>query len=631
MRIENYFDLGGRLGFSGLFFACGSFGIVDGNIEYGVAEEGEKTIYRYRGKGIELQAVFETVGNVCIRRDSIKNISGQEIEINALVSRFCLDGNAYEIYTQYNGWQHESKGTWHPLVTQVSAVSQGIRTCDGAAPMMGLHNLYTGKNTVFHLIPNAQWQMTAKKFPRNDREIVVVETGFYDRGLRLRVAAGECIELPAVVFFSAESKTDLDAYKLHEWFNGNYPRKTLPILYNSWLYCFDQLNIDALMKQADCAADMGFEGFMIDAGWFGNGESWSAAVGDWEENTVSGPCGRLIELSERVREKGMIFGLWFEPERADPRSDAVAAHPEFYIDGIFLDFANPAAVDHITEILTACIEKYQIGWLKFDFNASIPIDPSGNAFYRYMQGQKDFILRLRERYPDLYITNCASGGYRMELGQGMLFDDFWLSDNQGPYEGIRIVKDTLKRMPSALIQRWNVQKYCEDFLVYPDKKTGRMIHCNNATWDFLIGVQDSFSGAFMLGGPMGFSCDLDVPPAYKALWRGWIEEYKKERIFYRNATTHILVDSEEITAIQYATPDLSRCILQLFTKTTYARELILYPFLKEQLLYQIGNERRQGAEILENGIFIKDLKCNDCQIIELIAKSTEVNHEDHDL
>ena len=56
----------------------------------------------------------------------------------------------------------------------------------------------------------------------------------------------------------------------------------------------------------------------------------------------------------------------------------------------------------------------------------------------------------------------------MELGQGMLFDDFWLSDNQGPYEGIRIVKDTLKRMPSALIQRWNVQKYCEEFLIYPD-------------------------------------------------------------------------------------------------------------------------------------------------------------------
>lgn len=34
MRIENYFDLGGKLGFSGLFLACGSFGIVDGNVEY---------------------------------------------------------------------------------------------------------------------------------------------------------------------------------------------------------------------------------------------------------------------------------------------------------------------------------------------------------------------------------------------------------------------------------------------------------------------------------------------------------------------------------------------------------------------------------------------------------------------
>jgi len=624
MRIENYFDLGGSPGFSGLFLACGSFGTVDGDVEYHVAEEGGKKIFRYGGKDVELQSVFETVGDVCVRRDSIKNVSGQEIEINDLVSRFCLDGNAYEIYTQYNGWQHESKGSWQPLVTQVSAVSQGIRTCDGAAPMMGFHNLYTGKNTVFHLIPNAQWQMMAKKFPRKDRELVVLECGFYNRSLHLRVAAGECIELPTIVFFTAESKTDLDAYKLHDWFNGNYPRKTLPILYNSWLYCFDQLNIDALKNQADCAADLGFEGFMIDAGWFGNGVNWSAEVGDWEENTVSGPCGRLLELSERVRERGMIFGLWFEPERAAPSSRALAEHPGYYIASKFLDFANPDAVNYILDVLSKQIEKYEIGWLKFDFNASIPIDPSGNAFYRYMQGQKEFILRLRERHPDLYITNCASGGYRMELGQGMLFDDFWLSDNQGPYEGIRIVKDTLKRMPSALIQRWSVQKYCEDFPVYPDKRTGRMIHCNNGTWDFLIGVQDSFSEAFMLGGPMGFSCDLHgFPPEYKKRWSDIIAQYKRDRGFYKDATARILVDSDSMIVIEYADKTFNQCVIQLFTKMPYARDIVLYPAVCPDAEYLCGDSILSGKDIVENGISIQKIRDNSCQTLKMVKRKLQ--------
>ena len=622
MNLERYVNLEGKPGVSGLFFAAGSFGIIDGTENYERIDENGKTIFIYCDEFIRLEAEFAVQENgIVIRRDRFLNLSENEVEINSLLSRFTLTGNEYEVYTQYNGWQHESKGAWQRLVTQISAVSQGIRTCDGATPMMGFHDLYTDKNTVFHLLPNAQWQMTAKKFPRNDREIVVVETGFYDRGLRLRVAAGECIELPTIVFFAAESKTDLDAYKLHEWFNGNYPRKTLPILYNSWLYCFDQLNIDALMKQADCAADMGFEGFMIDAGWFGNGANWSAEVGDWEENTVSGPCGRLIELSERVREKGMIFGLWFEPERADPTARAVEQNPDYYINRKFLDFSNTDAVNYMLDIISKQIEKYSIGWLKFDFNGTIPTDPSGNAFYRYMQGQKEFILRLRERYPDLYITNCASGGYRMELGQGMLFDSFWLSDNQGPYEGIRIVKDTLKRMPTGLIERWNVQKYCEDFPAYHQKNRGRMIHCNNATWSFLIGVEDSFSEAFMHGGPMGFSCDIDAfSGEYKKLWSDVITQYKQDREFYKNATARILVDSESIIVIEYADKNLDLCILQIFTKTSYARDIVLYPVVCAEAEYHCGDSIILGNDIMKNGILIQNLSDNGCQILKFIKE-----------
>ena len=371
MRIENYISLTRKFNGTGLFYASGSFGILDGNLPYAVEETANGRVYTYSNETVTLRAEFRQEGDVTVRRDSLRNLTGETMELNAFVNRFTLDGDAYEVYTQFNGWVHENKGLWQKLVTQVTAASQGIRTCDSAAPIMGFHNCYTGKNTVFHLMPNAQWQMNARVCSFFHKDVVMLETGFCDRSLKLKVTPGEEIFLPPVIFFAADSKTDLDAWKLHNWFNERYPRRKTPILYNSWLYCFDRVNIDALLVQADIAAEMGFEGFMIDAGWFGYGENWSASVGDWVERQNSGPCGRLAELSQRVRDKGMVFGLWFEPERAIFVANAVKEHPEYYIDGgtgsHFLDFANDAAVAYILDALSVNIEKYNIGWVKFDF------------------------------------------------------------------------------------------------------------------------------------------------------------------------------------------------------------------------------------------------------------------------
>lgn len=623
MTLDYYMNHQGMAGISGLIFACGSFGIIDGECNYTRFKEDERVIYRYENETIALVAEFTLFDNgVVIRRDRLENHSDNPIEINGLSSRFFMDGSSYEVYTQYSAWQHESQGSWQKLVTQVTAASQGIRTCDGAAPMMALHNLYTGKNTVFHLLPNAQWEMTVRKFPINDKENVILETGFRDKNLRLTAAAGEQIDLPAIIFFTAQNKTDLDAYKLHETYNRLYPRKKMPVVYNSWLYCFDNLDIDSLLKQIDCAAELGFEAFMIDAGWFGEGKNWSISVGDWKENMVSGPKGRLNEISRHVRELGMIFGLWFEPERAHPESKAVNEHPDYYINEKLLDFSNPDAVDYMVEIISEQIEKYSIGWLKFDFNDTIPLDPSGNAFYRYMQGQRRFVEAIRNRFPDIYLTNCASGGYRMELCQGTFSDSFWLSDNQGPYEGIRIVKDTLKRMPTALIERWNVQKYSEGFprCGYTEN-VGVMFSCNNATWDFIINVDDSFTEGFLTGGPVGFSCDIaDFPKKYKERWKELIAKHKQDRDFYMQASARILVDTEDIIVIQYADCDLTRSIIQIFTKTTYADNLIVYPVISEKDRYQTDGRELDGKDIMENGLYVQHLQNNCCRTIELIKK-----------
>ena len=621
MKLENYISTQKMLGVSGLFFACGSFGVVDGDVDYVYTEEHGVKKYMYADKNIQLCAEFTEYPNgVVIRRDYFTNLTQETIVLHRLVSRFRLKGNQYQAYTQFNGWQHESDGAWQKLVTEVVVASRGIRTCDGATPMLALCDEYSGKSTVFHLMPNCQWKMSAKKVPiYSDRETVVVETGFHDEGLRMEVYAGEKIALPAIIFYQADNKIDLDAYKLHEVYNQLYPRKRTPVLYNSWLYCFDYLDIDGLISQVDAAADLGVEAFMIDAGWFGEGEGWSERVGDWTENLTGGPNGRLIEIADRVRQNGMIFGLWFEPERAGIKSKVLKQYPEYYIENRFFDFTNAKAREYMIKSISTQIDKYGIGWLKFDFNDTIPYDKTGCAFYRYLQGQKLFVKEIQEKYPDIYITNCASGGYRMEMEQGSFTDSFWLSDNQGPYEGLRIVKDTIKRMPSALIERWCVQKYCEGFLQYgQQEKIGRMLYCNNATWEQLITVTDNYAKAFMTGGPIGFSCDIaNLPQCYKDFWKKAIAEFKKDRELYAQGTARILVDSDGITVIEYADKHLKECILQLFTQKTHATDMVIYPVVNEFMDYEWDGVRLRGMDIKEHGITIDGLTENNCVIISL--------------
>lgn len=620
MKLENFICPQGAAGASGLVYACGSFGVVNRMKEVEVSQEENVTTYRYRQNGALFTSVFtEEKEGVVIREDCLENTTDKPMEVTAFCNRFCLDGNEYQVYTQYNAWQHESKGLWQDLITEVRAASQGIRPCDGAAPMMALYNKHSRRIAVFHLFVNAQWQIKAKKLARNQKEHVLVETGLSGENLHLILAPGECVSLPEVWFYSAKNKVDLDAYKLHLVYNRRYPRKKTPVVYNSWLYCFDHLDIDDLMRQADAAAELGIEAFMIDAGWFGSGEDWSDEVGDWVENTVSGPKGRLGELSRHVRQKGMTFGLWFEPERASPKSKAVKEHPEFYLEGRLFDFSRPDAVEYMSKVIGDQIEKYKIGWVKFDFNGTTPVALSGDCFYRYMQGQRQFVENIKKRFPELYITNCASGGYRMELAQGTFTDSFWLSDNQGPYEGIRIVKDTLKRMPTALIERWNVQQYSKGFPAYgKTEPVGVMFSCNNATWDFIINVKDSFSRGFLQAGPMGFSCDLaGMPEEYRQMWKEHIALFKQDRDFYAKATARILADSEDIIAIEYADEALERCVIQLFAKVVCAKSLVLTPVVDERGSYWYKQELRRGIDLGENGILFDDLQDNSCYTVEL--------------
>ena len=96
MRVENYVDLSGRSGCSGLFFVSGSFGLIDGDVGYTRCDEDGKTVFTYENEKVRVRAEFEMVDDVCVRRGMLENISGEPIEINDFLSRI-LEINSYSL------------------------------------------------------------------------------------------------------------------------------------------------------------------------------------------------------------------------------------------------------------------------------------------------------------------------------------------------------------------------------------------------------------------------------------------------------------------------------------------------------------------------------------------------------
>lgn len=609
MKFENLFEKEvTTTGISGFFSAYGSFGVVDG---------ADRDVNKTKCERNKFTADYDDFSAVCEYEEFENGVysrqdyftAKKELILNRYTSRFYLEGGEYEVYTQYSSWHKESLGGWQPLVTGCEIANMGIRTTEGVTPMAAIRNKATGKTLVFHLMPNAQWKINILKMPLDHKwDCVVIETGINDKGLALKCAEGEVIEMPRIFFFEVENTIDFDAWKLHTVYNRLYPRKVLPILFNTWLVNFDTINVEQIYKEAECAAELGVEQFLVDAGWFGTSDSWEKDIGDWKENQNGGFYGKVNELAEYVRSLGMKFGIWLEPERALTNTESYKSHPEYYKLGsrgsAFIDFANDEAREYITNIAVSLIEKYGCRFMKFDFNDNLTYDESGDGFYRYFKGTKKFVEEIRAKYPDIYITNCASGGNRMDLYQGTIYDSIWSSDNQSPIGGFRIFKDTALRMPPCHIEKWDVRRFFEGFPKYANKELVTLpISCNGATWENVCTVKAEYTHNFMTGGPMGFSTDIaSYPDEEKKALKAHIAKFKKDREFYKNATLRVIYDSQDITAIQYSDTELKKVVIQIFCNVVNQRTVTVYPVLNKNTKYILNSEEVFANTICEDGI-----------------------------
>lgn len=560
---------------------------------------------------ITLEAAIEkSESGVYKRCDYITNNGDRSEMLYSLGSKFSLDGGEWEVYTQYNGWQSESMGGWAPLVTSIVSRCNSVRSSHDATPFMALWNKQTERGIAFHVLTGAAWQMRASRLYSSggDDASIEVEIGVLPDGFCYELESGERLPFPEILYYEFRSRRDMDCYKLHRYLNERYPRRETPVVYNTWLATFDSFSFEGLEEQLPRARELGVEYFVIDAGWFGTTKGWWSSRGDWVENTTIGFKGRMKEFADRVREYGMKFGFWIEPESAAKGAVVLKEHPEYYIEsqkGCFLDFSSEEALGFITEKVCELIERYGAEYIKFDFNADLELDRQSAAFIKYASGHERFIKEIRKRHPEVYLENCGSGGTRMTIKDGMLYDSFWPSDNESPYDGLRIYKDTLLRMPAQWIDCWAAIASVKDATpVFSVASPDKIIACADAIWHHVVGVHPSYLKAFLTGSPIGLSFDLNSlsEDTFRML-KEFIGEFKKRRGLYINAAARLLADTETVLAIEYADNTLDEVEITLFINRRLQDSITLYPTVDENKIYVDDSGRRiSGKELIEDGI-----------------------------
>jgi alpha-galactosidase len=251
--------------------------------------------------------------------------------------------------------------------------------------------------------------------------------------------------------------------RLHRWVRTHAVRdgdELRPIVVNNWEATFFSFDTGRLLGLIDRAADLGAELFLLDDGWFGTSHPRNddtAGLGDWQVNEAKLPGG-LGPLIERARERGILFGLWVEPEMVSPRSVLYAEHPDWVVgqptrprrewrQQLVLDVLQPTVAGFVLDVVDRTLaENPGISYLKWDANRpltdpgspALPADRQANYWVDHVRATWDLMATVVERHPEQTLMLCASGGGRVDLGSLRWFHEVWLSDNTDPLDRVRM-------------------------------------------------------------------------------------------------------------------------------------------------------------------------------------------------
>jgi Melibiase/Glycosyl hydrolase family 36 C-terminal domain len=320
---------------------------------------------------------------------------------------------------------------------------------------------------------------------------------------RTRLKPGESFETPRIFLGATSDGPDATTNVLRRWIRGVLTNQDAwrdphyPVAVNNSWGGGMTVNEEIARRMIGDAAELGFEMFHLDAGWF-------RSVGDWYPDPKKFPRG-LQPIAEEAHTRGLKFGLWVDWTQAgldkapgalnvrDPEvrgwltTDLPATWRPEEFKGQTIDIGVPKAKAWAMQETDRIVTDYKLDMLEHDgylvaqgcdasdhpHAAPDPLNQctyrdagfvfvrssnSTDVSYHAARAYYDIQLNLRQKHPGLLLEICNDGGRMVDFGSAGHGDYFSITDTYDPLSNRRAFYDTSFVLPTAMleayVERW---------------------------------------------------------------------------------------------------------------------------------------------------------------------------------
>ena len=306
----------------------------------------------------------------------------------------------------------------------------------------------------------------------NSEEVLRAYMGINDFNFRWILEPGAEFQAPEVIMtYSPDGLTGM-SQNFHGFIRkrlcrGKFRDVKRPVLINNWEATYFRFDEEKLVKIASSAKELGVELMVLDDGWFGKRNDDNCSLGDWVADREKLPLG-LEHLAKSIKDLGMQFGLWVEPEMVSPDSDLFRAHPDWAIQvagrekslgrrQLVLDLSRKEVCDYIVSVVSGLLKDGSVSYIKWDMNRNItepgslllPPEKQQEFSHRYILGLYHVLETLTTSFPDVLFEGCAGGGGRFDLGVLHYYPQIWTSDDSDAVERMYIQYGTSLLYPTT--------------------------------------------------------------------------------------------------------------------------------------------------------------------------------------
>ena len=403
-------------------------------------------------KGAKLHLYYTVFETALTRWTVLENTGDAPIQIQKIMST-CLDiPGSFRMATFNGGWIAEMRRQDMPVggskvVNESLTGASSNRHNPGFMLFEDDATETSGRVFGFNLVYSGNHYAAAQQSLQG---LTRVMQGINPSNFMKELLPGEKFETPEAVLCWSDDGFGGMSEKMHRFVNDHivpvyWQGRKRPLLYNSWEGCTFDFNQMRLLDLANRAKNLGCELFVLDDGWFGKRNDDKAGLGDYNVNRKKLPEG-MKGLADKVRAKGLEFGLWFEPESVNPDSDLFRAHPDWALTDSFpnvlgrhqllLDLTKPEVRDYIVENVSNVLDEAGITYVKWDMNRhSIAL---GAKAHDFVLGLYDVLRRIFVPRRHILLESCSSGGNRFDLGMICFSPQVWCSDDTDPIERLTI-------------------------------------------------------------------------------------------------------------------------------------------------------------------------------------------------